>query len=109
MAVVCGTGLVVPMDISFGLTSNIEAIASIFEHIFLWDNATAFDLDVVPEGDNWTHPPFSGTIVDNKIYGRGSIDDKGPVISSLYAISIFLGFIFKTILQVFGTTLIALP
>ncbi len=42
-------------------------------------------LDVVPEGDNWTHPPFSGTIVDNKIYGRGSIDDKGPVISSLYA------------------------
>lgn len=42
-------------------------------------------LDVVPEGDNWTYPPFSGTIADNKIYGRGSIDDKGPVISSLYA------------------------
>ena len=42
-------------------------------------------LDVVPEGDNWTFPPFSGTISDNKIFGRGSIDDKGPVIASLYA------------------------
>jgi succinyl-diaminopimelate desuccinylase len=42
-------------------------------------------LDVVPEGDNWTYPPFSGIISNNKIYGRGAIDDKGPVISSLYA------------------------
>ncbi len=42
-------------------------------------------LDVVPEGNNWTYPPFGGTIANNKIYGRGAIDDKGPVISSLYA------------------------
>ena len=42
-------------------------------------------LDVVPAGDNWTYSPFSGTIFDNKIYGRGAIDDKGPVIASLYA------------------------
>jgi len=45
-------------------------------------------LDVVPEGSNWTYPPFSGTISDDKIYGRGAIDDKGPVISSLYALKI---------------------
>lgn len=42
-------------------------------------------LDVVPEGEDWKFPPFSATISDNKIYGRGAIDDKGPVISSLYA------------------------
>ena len=42
-------------------------------------------LDVVPEGDNWTYPPFSGTISDGYIFGRGAIDDKGPVITSLYA------------------------
>ena len=42
-------------------------------------------LDVVPEGENWTYPPFEAKIVDNKIYGRGSIDDKGPVMASLYA------------------------
>ncbi len=42
-------------------------------------------LDVVPEGEDWKYPPFSATVSDNKIYGRGAIDDKGPVISSLYA------------------------
>lgn len=42
-------------------------------------------LDVVPSGDGWTFPPFNATIKDGKIYGRGSIDDKGPVIASLYA------------------------
>ena len=47
-------------------------------------------LDVVPEGDGWTFPPFSGKIFDNKIFGRGAIDDKGPVIASLYAMKIIM-------------------
>lgn len=42
-------------------------------------------LDVVPEGEGWTYEPFGGEIKDGKIYGRGAIDDKGPVIASLYA------------------------
>ncbi len=44
-------------------------------------------LDVVPalEEDGWTTPPFSPEVRDGKIFGRGSIDDKGPVIASLYA------------------------
>ena len=43
-------------------------------------------LDVVPANENdWIHAPFIPTISDNKIYGRGAIDDKGPVIASLYA------------------------
>ncbi len=42
-------------------------------------------LDVVPEGTGWTFPPFSATISDGKIFGRGAIDDKGPVVASLYA------------------------
>ena len=42
-------------------------------------------LDVVPEGEDWTYPPFSGTIDNGYIFGRGAIDDKGPVIASLYA------------------------
>ncbi len=43
-------------------------------------------LDVVPEGDGWIHPPYSGEISDNKIYGRGAIDDKGPAAAALYAL-----------------------
>ncbi|HHV25839.1 dipeptidase PepV [Anaerosalibacter bizertensis] len=42
-------------------------------------------LDVVPEGDGWTYPPYSGEIHDGKIFGRGTLDDKGPAIASLYA------------------------
>lgn len=44
-------------------------------------------LDVVPadSNDGWTHLPFTPTISNGKIYGRGAIDDKGPVIASLYA------------------------
>lgn len=42
-------------------------------------------LDVVPIGDGWTYNPFEAKINDGKIYGRGAIDDKGPVIASLYA------------------------
>lgn len=41
-------------------------------------------LDVVPAGDGWTHPPFAGEIVDGKLYGRGTMDDKGPAVISLY-------------------------
>lgn len=44
-------------------------------------------LDVVPalETDGWTTSPFSPTIRDGKLFGRGTIDDKGPVVASLYA------------------------
>jgi succinyl-diaminopimelate desuccinylase len=42
-------------------------------------------LDVVPEGDQWTHPPYDAVISDGKLYGRGAYDDKGPAIASLFA------------------------
>ena len=43
-------------------------------------------LDVVPVGkeSDWIYPPFSGEEVDGKIYGRGTMDDKGPAIVCLY-------------------------
>ncbi len=44
-------------------------------------------LDVVPANieDGWTSNPFELDQRDGKLYGRGTIDDKGPVIASLYA------------------------
>lgn len=44
-------------------------------------------LDVVPANleDGWKSNPFEAEIRDGKLYGRGTIDDKGPVIASLYA------------------------
>jgi len=45
-------------------------------------------VDVVSEGDasNWKHGPYDGNLANGKIYGRGAIDDKGPLIASIYAI-----------------------
>jgi len=42
-------------------------------------------LDTVSVGDGWSVPPFDLTILDDKAYGRGILDDKGPAMVSLYA------------------------
>ncbi|WP_291255577.1 dipeptidase PepV [Fusobacterium sp.] len=42
-------------------------------------------VDVVPEGEGWDYPPYSGALVDGRIYGRGTLDDKGPSTICLYA------------------------
>ncbi len=41
-------------------------------------------LDVVEVGDGWKYPPFSATIADNRIYGRGALDNKGPLVAAFY-------------------------
>lgn len=43
-------------------------------------------LDVVPEGDGWQYPPYGAEIHDGKIYARGALDDKGPMIAALYGL-----------------------
>ena len=45
-------------------------------------------VDVVPEGSNWTYPPYAAEVHDGKIFGRGTIDDKGPAAAALYAMKI---------------------
>lgn len=43
-------------------------------------------LDVVPvKKEEWDSNPFELSIRDGKMYGRGSLDDKGPLISSYQA------------------------
>ncbi len=42
-------------------------------------------IDVVPPGNGWSKNPFVPEIVNGKMYGRGTIDDKGPLVASLYA------------------------
>ncbi len=44
-------------------------------------------LDVVPEGDGWTVPPYAGTVQGGRLFGRGAIDDKGPAAAALIALA----------------------
>ena len=43
-------------------------------------------LDVVPVGTGWKHPPFSAYEENGYIYARGILDNKGPILSCLYAL-----------------------
>ena len=49
-------------------------------------------LDVVATGDpdKWSESPFSGTVHDGFIWGRGTTDDKGAAMMSLYAMKAVL-------------------
>ncbi len=48
--------------------------------------------DVQPEDpiELWDFDPFSGNVIDNYIYGRGSSDDKGELITRIKAVESFL-------------------
>ncbi len=63
-------------------------------------------LDVVPaNASEWKFPPFDGIIDNGKLYGRGTMDDKGPMIACLFAIKALkdAGFVpSKTIRLIFG-------
>jgi len=41
--------------------------------------------DVVPAGTGWRHHPFQTEIVGDRVYGRGTSDDKGAIVAALSA------------------------
>jgi len=44
-------------------------------------------VDVVStEGQTWQHPPFEGKLVDGYVWGRGTLDMKGPVAMMISAV-----------------------
>lgn len=57
------------------ISGNTERQIGIFGH-----------LDVVPEGNGWTQDPYAPYVRDGYIVGRGTADDKGPLVASLFAL-----------------------
>lgn len=39
--------------------------------------------------EGWPYPPFSGQIVDGELWGRASVDMKGPVAAMIYGTALF--------------------
>ncbi|MCA9881732.1 MAG: M20/M25/M40 family metallo-hydrolase [Anaerolineae bacterium] len=46
-------------------------------------------LDTVAAGDKsaWTYPPFSATLADGKLFGRGAVDTKGGMAAAIMALA----------------------
>ncbi|MFK8077008.1 MAG: acetylornithine deacetylase [Granulosicoccus sp.] len=70
-----------------GLKANL--FATIGPHC---DGGLVFNghTDVVPvAGQNWSTPPFTLTAIDDKLFGRGSVDMKGFLACMLASVSVF--------------------
>jgi acetylornithine deacetylase/succinyl-diaminopimelate desuccinylase-like protein len=45
-----------------------------------------YDVQPVGEASAWRTPPFEPVIRDERMYGRGTSDDKGPMLAALGAV-----------------------
>ncbi len=70
-------GLFGPRENLIASLRNDKPKVSVYAHI-----------DVVPADSSWTHDPFGGEVADGKLYGRGSVDDKGPIACVLGALKV---------------------
>jgi len=71
-----------------GNVDNLWARLGTAEPVFVFAGHT----DVVPTGDDaqWSNPPFSATIHQGHLYGRGAADMKGSVAAMITAIERFV-------------------
>jgi len=69
--------------LSFGEVTNLWATIGTAKPLFVFAGHT----DVVPTGpeENWRFPPFTPTIDNGKLYGRGTADMKGSVAAMVTA------------------------
>ena len=88
----CVEALKYTLDLGKKMGFKVKNIDNVAGHIEFGEGKDILGilchLDVVPVGEGWTNPPFEPIIKDNKIYARGSNDDKGPLMSALYAMKI---------------------
>ena len=68
---------------AFGLLFRWAGVAASAAPVVLMAH---YDVVPVDESDAWTHPPFEGRVEDGWVYGRGALDDKGPLAVILEAV-----------------------
>lgn len=94
---------------SFGLTVyDCDGYAGHADFVGTTDEVLGIlgHLDVVPsKAEEWLYPPYAGEIHNGKLYGRGTMDDKGPMFACLFAVKALkeAGFVpSKTVRLIFG-------
>jgi len=67
----------------------IDSMGNVLGRIGSGEKSILFDSHVdtveVTDEEEWENPPFSGEIVDGRLYGRGSVDMKSSIAASIYA------------------------
>ena len=68
---------------------TVDSMGNVLGRIGNGKKVVLFDSHIdtveVQDEEAWAVPPFSGEIVDGRIYGRGSVDMKGGAAASIYA------------------------
>lgn len=71
---------------------HVDAVGNVLGRVPGSGNAPAVlfntHLDHVDVGDHdrWPHPPYGGEIHDDKVWGRGAVDIKGPLAAQVYGV-----------------------
>ena len=68
-------------EVSMDSIGNVMGRMGDGEKTLLFDSH--MDTVSVIDADQWTHDPFGAEIVDGKLYGRGSVDMKCPLVASI--------------------------
>ncbi len=74
---------------------NFNDVGGYIQEISIGDANATFGImshsDVQPvQPEEWSHDPWSGDIIEGKIWGRGSVDDKGPIVAVMYGMRALL-------------------
>ncbi len=68
---------------------TIDGMGNVFGRMGKGDTVIMFDSHIdtveVKDADEWDVPPFSGEIIDGRLYGRGSVDMKSGAAASIFA------------------------
>ena len=80
------------LDMAESLGANTENFDNYVGHADFGDGEETLGIlghmDVVPCGDGWLCDPFKPEVIDGKLYGRGVLDNKGPMAVCLHAVKI---------------------
>ncbi|HWP80454.1 MAG TPA: YgeY family selenium metabolism-linked hydrolase [Candidatus Acidoferrum sp.] len=73
-------------EVRIDKTGNVVGRMGSGDTVILFDSH--MDTVEVHDAQNWVSPPFSGDIVEGRLYGRGSVDMKGALAASVYAAAV---------------------